>query len=455
MRLFAERLGLDVPHAFESFVIKAQTSVFAINGDALDKVIQRFALHGHKGVIGRFQLQTAGYILHRQQKPAHGARHANQAHHRTVGQVLHFLVRLQKRGEAADPLLLELFVVGLLRQFPELAQLVDDLEDFRFGIHPVPGHAGQLLVVGVIKFKPHIGVEHGNARAQLFQRFALGCRQALIRRRPFFFFGHVNGDANHTLFLRHRYFNQLVQAALAIDNHVPAQGLRRQFRHGALRQHALRHVIARGTCERQLFLLRHRARGGIVEDARIKFVAPCKVERMVTHPDGIGQRVEAAAQVGFAFFDLAHSLDAFERGLRKVGNIHDPDDRENLPPVLHHAALAENLECGFAAAAVHADVEMFAVLLETVIKPLERGRIAGGEAFLYVAKAFDLFNAQKLAETRRHRLHAVLIPATIFQRHGARKRLQPVILAREVAFFTPRRHQSVEQTVGQRQFGFR
>src|SRR5690606_25889443 len=85
------------------------------------------------------------------------------------------------------------------------------------------------------------------------------------------------------------------------------------------------------------------------------------------------------------------------------------------------------------------------------VKPLERGGVARGEARLDVLETVHLLDPEQLAKAERHGLHAFLVPAAVFERNGARKGLQPVVLARQPALFAAHGHEKIRQPFEKRQ----
>ncbi len=137
MRLAGE-IGLgQPPDRAIGGIVQFEPAIAAEYGDALEQVVERFALHRDQRVVRTFQRQPIGDVLVDEDQAAQRMRRHRQAEGAAVGQVHQLAHGLDQRGEHAQLLALEGAEIGIFRHPAAFAQPLQQFVERRFAGEPI------------------------------------------------------------------------------------------------------------------------------------------------------------------------------------------------------------------------------------------------------------------------------------------------------------------------------
>jgi hypothetical protein len=175
MRLFAERLGRELPHGGESRVEQLRAAVAAEHGDRFAQIVERFALDADQAVVASRQIEALGDVVEQVGDAAFGIRRGDDAQRAAIGQVPGVLFGLN-RTIGFVQLGLPGAEVRLLGQLARGAQPVEHAGIVWIAVEEGAVEVPQPAIAVVVERKPPPAVENRDTRRKLVERAAMGFR---------------------------------------------------------------------------------------------------------------------------------------------------------------------------------------------------------------------------------------------------------------------------------------
>src|SRR5713101_5085828 len=109
--------------------MELQPAVAAVDGDALEQVVEGRTPNLGQRIAGAFERQSVGYVLVNEGEPAEWMRGNGQQQGAAIRQMHQFLLRLDQRGEHPRAFTLERPEIGYFRQTATLTKPFQNLSE--------------------------------------------------------------------------------------------------------------------------------------------------------------------------------------------------------------------------------------------------------------------------------------------------------------------------------------
>src|ERR1700730_18103587 len=201
--------------------MELQPAITAVDGDALEQVVEGRAPHLGRRIAGAFERQPVGYILVNEGEPAEWMRGYGHQQGAAVRQMHQFLLRLDQRGEHPQALTLERAEINYFRQTATLAKPFQNLPEGGLCGEPVFRQVPHRRERGIEESQPFVGTVYGDGRANTLEHLGVSvdvppqlgfCRLEI---------GPIDGKTDRPA-APPRHFADLEKPARTTDHDMPA-----------------------------------------------------------------------------------------------------------------------------------------------------------------------------------------------------------------------------------------